>query len=69
MHRFATSKAVQRHFTYLEIAKQDEGESLADFSIKWENAVDEVEPMDDRTPINVLHSSLRVGALYQDFIL
>lgn len=29
----------------------------------------EVEPLDDRTAINVLHSSLWAGALYQDFIL
>ncbi|XP_031099713.1 uncharacterized protein LOC116003912 [Ipomoea triloba] len=69
IQRFATSKAVRRHFTYIEIAKEEEGETLAEFLVKWKSAVGEVEPMDDRTAINVLHSSLRAGPLYQDFIL
>lgn len=49
---FVTSKAVRRHFTYLEIANQKERETLMDFLIKWKNTVREVEPMDDRTAIN-----------------
>ncbi|XP_019176264.1 PREDICTED: uncharacterized protein LOC109171648 [Ipomoea nil] len=69
VHKFATSKEVRKHFTYLEKAKQLEGESLTDFLIKWKAAIGEVEPLDDRTAINVLHSNLRAGALYQEFIL
>ncbi|XP_019156903.1 PREDICTED: uncharacterized protein LOC109153491 [Ipomoea nil] len=63
------SRTVRKHFTHLEAAKQLQGESLADFLVKWKNAIGEVEPMDDRTAINVLHYSLRAGALYQDFIV
>lgn len=66
---FTTSKPAQKHFTYLEKDKQHEGEFLAIFFVKWKNPIGKVEPMDDRKTINVLHSSLRVGALYQDFIL
>ncbi|XP_019178823.1 PREDICTED: uncharacterized protein LOC109173956 [Ipomoea nil] len=75
VHKFATSKEVRKHFTYLEKAKQLEGESLTDFLVKWKAAIGEVEPLDDRTAINVLHSNLpydsspRAGALYQEFIL
>ncbi|XP_019192760.1 PREDICTED: uncharacterized protein LOC109187067 [Ipomoea nil] len=69
VHKFATSRVVRKHFTYLEKAKQLEGESLTDFLIKWKAAIGEVEPLDDRTAINVLHSNLRAGALYQEFIL
>jgi len=61
IQRFATSKAAWRHFTYLEVAKQKEGETLTDFLTKWKNSIGEVEPMDDRMTINVLHWSLRVG--------
>ncbi|XP_019160709.1 PREDICTED: uncharacterized protein LOC109157263 [Ipomoea nil] len=69
IRRFATSRTVRKHFTHLEAAKQLEGESLTDFLVKWKNAIGEVEPMDDRTAINVLHYSLRAGTLYQDFIV
>ncbi|XP_019161009.1 PREDICTED: uncharacterized protein LOC109157613 [Ipomoea nil] len=69
VHKFATSKEVRKHFTYLEKAKQLEGKSLTDFLVKWKAVIGEVEPLDDRTAINVLHSNLRAGALYQEFIL
>ncbi|XP_019157952.1 PREDICTED: uncharacterized protein LOC109154675 [Ipomoea nil] len=69
VRKFVTSKTVRKHFMYLEKAKQLEGESLSDFLVKWKAPIGEVDPMDDLTAINMLHSSLRAGVLCQDFIL
>ncbi|XP_019177887.1 PREDICTED: uncharacterized protein LOC109173083 [Ipomoea nil] len=69
VRKFITSKIVRKPYMYLEKAKQLEGESLSDFLVKWKAAVGEVEPMDDATATHMLHISLQVGYLYQDFIL
>ncbi|XP_031108620.1 uncharacterized protein LOC116013103 [Ipomoea triloba] len=69
VHRFAVSRAAKKHFTSLEKAKQREGESLTLFSERWKVAVAEIEPVDDRTAVNLLLSALRAGPLYQDLVL
>lgn len=69
IHRFAMSKAVKKHFTYLDKSKQREGEPSLVFIERWKIAMGEIELLDDGTVINVLHASLRAGSLYQDFIL
>lgn len=58
------SKAVKKHFTYLEYAKQREGEPLSVFIKRWKIAMGEIRPVDDGTALNLLLSSLRAGALY-----
>ncbi|XP_031097005.1 uncharacterized protein LOC116001256 [Ipomoea triloba] len=69
VHRFAISNAAKKHFTSLEKAKQREGESLTLFSERWKAAMAEIEPVDDRTAVNLLLYALRAGPLYQDLIL
>ncbi|XP_019159374.1 PREDICTED: uncharacterized protein LOC109156045 [Ipomoea nil] len=69
VRKFVTSKIVCKHYMYLEKAKQLEWESLIEFLGRWKIAIGEVEPMDDLTAIHMLHTSLRAGDLYQDFIL
>lgn len=69
IHKFAMSKAVKKHFTYLEKSEQREEEPSSVFIERWKIAMGEVEPLDDGTVINVLHASLWAGSLYQDFIL
>ncbi|XP_031096907.1 uncharacterized protein LOC116001157 [Ipomoea triloba] len=69
VHPFAISRTAKKHFTSLEKAKQREGESLTLFSERWKAAVAEIEPVDDRTAVNLLLSVLRAGPLYQDLVL
>ncbi|XP_019178869.1 PREDICTED: uncharacterized protein LOC109174032 [Ipomoea nil] len=69
VRKFVTSKAVRKHYMYLEKAKQLEGDNLIDFLSRWKIAIGEIEPMDDLTAIHMLHMSLSAGDLYQDFIL
>ncbi|XP_031096983.1 uncharacterized protein LOC116001234 [Ipomoea triloba] len=67
--RFAMSKTVKKHFSYLENAKQLDGEPLSVFIERWNKEMAEIEPVDDVTATNLLLNSLRAGNLYQDLIL
>ncbi|XP_031120334.1 uncharacterized protein LOC116023472 [Ipomoea triloba] len=63
------SKTMRKHFTQLEFAKQREGEHLSAFVERWKSAMAKIEPLDDRTAINLLLASLSAGPLYQDLIV
>ncbi|VFQ69292.1 unnamed protein product [Cuscuta campestris] len=54
----------KKHFTHLFSVKQKEGETNTELVQRWNEAMNEVEPMDDKTSIALFMSILRSGELF-----
>ncbi|VFQ79831.1 unnamed protein product [Cuscuta campestris] len=55
----------KKHFTHLFSLKQKEGETNTELVQRWNEAINEVEPMDDKTSIALFMSVLRSGELFR----
>ncbi|VFQ73121.1 unnamed protein product [Cuscuta campestris] len=55
----------KKHFTHLFSLKQKEGETNTGLVQRWNEAINEVEPMDDKTSIALFMSVLRSGELFR----
>ncbi|VFQ73601.1 unnamed protein product [Cuscuta campestris] len=54
-----------KHFTHLFSLKQKEGETNSELVQRWNEAINEVEPMDDKTSIALFMNVLRSGELFR----
>ncbi|VFQ90866.1 unnamed protein product, partial [Cuscuta campestris] len=55
----------KKHFTHLFSLKQKEGETNSELVQRWNEAINEVEPMDDKTSIALFMNVLRSGELFR----
>ncbi|VFQ69153.1 unnamed protein product [Cuscuta campestris] len=55
----------KKHFTHLFSLKQKEGETNGELVQRWNEAINEVEPMDDKTSIALFMNVLRSGELFR----
>ncbi|VFQ83654.1 unnamed protein product [Cuscuta campestris] len=55
----------KKHFTHLFSLKQKEGETNSELVQRWNETINEVEPMDDKTSIALFMNVLRSGELFR----
>ncbi|VFQ68167.1 unnamed protein product [Cuscuta campestris] len=55
----------KKYFTHLFSLKQKEGETNSELVQRWNEAINEVEPMDDKTSIALFMNVLRSGELFR----
>ncbi|VFQ61999.1 unnamed protein product [Cuscuta campestris] len=55
----------KKHFTHLFSLKKKEGETNTELVQRWNEAINEVEPKDDKTSIALVMSVLRLGELFR----
>ncbi|VFQ96097.1 unnamed protein product [Cuscuta campestris] len=65
--KFKKNCTKRKKFTYLSTDGQREHEDLTKFLTRWNDEVDKVEEMDDKTAMSLLVSGLRSGELYKEF--
>ncbi|VFQ70687.1 unnamed protein product [Cuscuta campestris] len=65
LNAYGGSFQPKKHFTHLFSLKQREGETNSELVQRWNEAINEVEPMDDKTSIALFMNVLRSGELFR----